>query len=131
MIFVYKSFADHHEAVFLLGEHAADVFEILIHREGDFRQIDQVWRAGRIIAEFGEGCPCRDPSGVAAHDFENVDQVVLAHSFVVLGYFTHQRRNVFDHAAVSRAVVRSHQVIVDGLWDTNHTERIVALLCEF
>ena len=79
-------------------------------------------RVFRVVAAFCEGCSGCDPASVAAHDLEDVNDVVLTHGLGVAREFANSGGNVFDDGAVSRSVIGADEIVIDGLWnpDTAH-----------
>src|SRR5690606_24994942 len=110
---INQTFADDDEAVFLALEDALHVGDELLGGEGDFGQEDDVRRVVRMVAALGEGGAGGDPAGVAAHDFEDGNEVALAHGLVVAGHLAHGGGDGIDDGAVAGAVVGGGQVVVD------------------
>ena len=87
-------------------------------------------RVVRVVAALGQRGTRGDPAGVAAHDLEDRDEIVLAHGLVVAGQLAHGCADVFDHAPVARAVVGDRQVVVHGLRNADDTQFVALRLGE-
>ena len=83
-----------------------------------------------MVPALGKGGSRCDPAGAPAHDLDDRDQVALAHRLVVAGDLADGRRQVLDHAAVTRAVVGAGKVVVDRLRHANHAQLVALLLRE-
>ena len=75
---VHEAFADHDVAELLALERALHVGDELLRGEGHLGEENDVGRIVRVVAAFGERGASSDPAGVAAHDFENGNEVTLA-----------------------------------------------------
>ena len=84
-----------------------------------------------IILALCKGGPCRNPSGISTHYFDDGNQIVLTHRFVVEGRFLHHRAKVFNDASVARAVVGGNQVVINGLGHSNYPQGIALALGKF
>ncbi len=126
-----EAFADDDQTVFLALEGALHVGNELLMGEGNLGEEDDVGRIVRMVPAFGEGGARGDPTRVAAHDFENGDEIALAHGLVVAAHLTDRGGDVFDHGTVTRAVVGDGQVVIDGLGDTDDAELVALFLREF
>ena len=83
---------------------------------------------GWVIAALGEGGTGGDPACAAAHDFDNLYEVVLAHAGIVSSDLLNGASDVFDDRAVAGSVICCDEVVIDRLWNTNHTQCIATLL---
>ena len=125
---VDESLGDDDQAVALALEDALHVLQDLLLVEGDLGKEDQVRGVVGMVAALRQGGAGGDPAGAAPHDLDDRDQVALAHRLVVAGDLADGHREVLDHAAVARAVVRAGQVVVDRLRDADHPELVALLL---
>jgi hypothetical protein len=71
-----------------------------------------------------------EPAGVAAHDLEDGDEVVLAHGSVVQGHLADGQSDVLGDGTEAGAVVGQREVVIDGLGHADDAELIAALLGE-
>lgn len=126
-----EAFAYDDEAGFFAFEDALDVVDKFLGAEGDLGEVDEVGGVVRVVAAFGEGGAGGDPAGVAAHDLDDLDEVVLAHGFVIAGDFADGGGDVFDDGAVAWAVVGDGEVVIDGFGDADDAKGVALFLGEF
>src|SRR5690606_26467909 len=107
---VDEAFADDDHAGLLAFEDALHVGDELLLGEGDLGEEDDVRGVVGVVATFGEGGTGGDPAGVAAHDLDDLHEVVLTHGLVVAGDLADRGGDVLNDGAVAGAVVGDGQV---------------------
>src|SRR5262249_6118259 len=122
---VHQPLAGHDEDAPQPAVHLADVGQEALGAEGDLRDVDQVRRL--VLAAAGQPGGGRDPAGVAAHQLGGGDRVEGVHGLGVAAGLHDGRGQVLGHAAVARAVVGPHQVVVDGLGHPHHPQLVPLL----
>jgi hypothetical protein len=125
---VDQPLGDDDQAVALALQDALHVLQDLLLVEGDLGEEDQVRGVVGVVAALRERGARGDPAGAPAHDLDDRDQVALAHRLVVARDLADGHREVLDHAAVARAVVRAGEVVVDRLRDADDAQLIALLL---
>ena len=138
---VLDAFGDDDEAMTVALEDFFDAADEVVGVEGDFREQHDVRRGVvvvgvldglvfTLVATLREDGRGGEPAGVAAHDFKDRDEVVLAHGGVIESGLTDGHADVLGDGAEAGAVVGQGKVVVDGLRHADDTEFVAALLGE-
>ena len=84
-----------------------------------------------MITAFGESGSGGDPTGAAAHDFDDRNEIALTHGFVVTSELANGRRDVLDHAAIAGSVVSDGEIVIDRFRNADDAKVVALLLSQF
>ena len=104
--FILYTFGNNHEAMRIRFEHFEDTGNERLRIKGYFRQQDDVRRVGILtIFATSQNRGSSEPASVAAHNFEDGNEIVLSHRRIVQGHFAHGGGEVLSDRTITWAVV--------------------------
>ena len=106
---------DERLALFLI--HALDIGTEAFHIEIALGQINEVGAAALICSKC---CRCRKPAGMTAHYLNDVDRAGAVNAGILIKFHA-GCCDIFCRAAVAGAVIRSEQVVVDRLGNSDNS----------
>ncbi len=130
-VLIHQSLTHYDHAVAVFLQNILYILHKLVLGERKFRKVNEVGSIVGIILALCKGGPCRNPSGISTHHFDDGNQIVLTHRFVVEGRFLDHGTEIFNHTAVAWAVVGGNQVVINGLGHSNYPQSIALALGKF
>jgi hypothetical protein len=116
---VLDAFANDDDAILVRRHRLLDLGEKTCFVERQFRQQNDMRRIGGHAA-LGEHRARRDPAGGTAHHLDDAARAVIRGHRADIKADFHDRGGVeLDHRAVTRAVIRMRQIIINRLRHTD------------